>query len=241
MARISERAAAAILAAGGSSRLGEDKVTLDLGPLPVVCWSIAAARASGVFDEIVVVAAPARLEAVSALVAARYRDVRVVAGGAVRTASSWAALDATSAPVIAIHDAARPFVQPALFARCVEGATRDGSAIAGIPLADTVRRADEAGASLEELEREGLWQIQTPQAFRRDLLERSRRAAGDRSFTDDAAAVVAAGERVRMVHGDRRNLKLTTMEDVSYARELVAKGIVAVAAVSSGQRSQQRI
>ena len=143
--------------------------------------------------------------------------------------------------MLAIHDAARPFVQPALFARCVEGATRDGSAIAGIPLADTVRRADEAGASLEELEREGLWQIQTPQAFRRDLLERSRRAAGDRSFTDDAAAVVAAGERVRMVHGDRRNLKLTTMEDVSYARELVAKGIVAVAAVSSGQRSQQRI
>lgn len=220
-------AAAAILAAGGSTRLGEDKVTAELGPLPVVCWSIAAARASGLFDEIVVIAAPVRLEAVSALVTPRFAGVRVVAGGAQRTASSWAALDATEAPVIAIHDAARPFASAELFSRCLETARREGSAIAGIPLADTVRRADEAGRSLEELEREGLWQIQTPQAFRREVLERARAAAGERTFTDDAAAVVAAGEQVRMIHGERRNLKITTLEDLSYARELVIKGLVA--------------
>ncbi|MGH2377441.1 MAG: IspD/TarI family cytidylyltransferase [Candidatus Limnocylindria bacterium] len=236
-----ERAAAAILAAGGSTRLGEDKVTAELGPLPVVCWSVAAARAAGLFEEIVVVAAPDRLEAVRALVGARYPEVRVVPGGAERTASSWAAMDSTAAAVLAIHDAARPFAPPALFARCVNAASESGSGVAGIPLADTVRRADEAGRSLEELEREGLWQIQTPQAFRRDLLERARAAAGARGFTDDAAAVVACGERVRMVHGDRRNLKITTFEDLAYARELVAKGLVALAATSSGLRSQQRI
>jgi 2-C-methyl-D-erythritol 4-phosphate cytidylyltransferase len=225
------RAALAILAAGGSTRLGEDKVTAELGPLPVVCWSIAAARAAGVFDEVLVVAAPARVEAVERAVA-RYPGTRVVPGGAERTASSWAALDATSAPVVAIHDAARPFAPAALFARCVDEAERHGSAVAGIPLADTVRRADEAGVSREELEREGLWQIQTPQAFRREVLERAREQAGTRTFTDDAAAVVAAGERVRMVHGDRRNLKITTMEDLAYARELVDKGLIAVAVAS---------
>jgi len=229
----SRPAAAAILAAGGSTRLGEDKVTAELGPLPVVCWSIAAARASGLFEEIVVVAAPARLEATRDVLGGRYPDVRVVPGGSERTASSWAALDSTKAPVLLIHDAARPFAPAALFERCVRSAAESGSGVAGIPLADTVRRADEAGRSLEELEREGLWQIQTPQAFRRDLLERARAAAGARSFTDDAAAVVACGERVRMVHGDRRNLKITTFEDLAYARELVDKGLVAVAATSA--------
>jgi 2-C-methyl-D-erythritol 4-phosphate cytidylyltransferase len=159
--------------------------------------------------------------------------VRVVQGGPERTASSWAALDATTAAVLAIHDAARPFAPPALFERCVRAAAESGSGVAGIPLADTVRRADEAGRSLEELEREGLWQIQTPQAFRRELLERARAAAGQRSFTDDAAAVVACGERVRMVHGDRRNLKITTLEDLAYARELVDKGLAAVAATTA--------
>lgn len=223
----------AVLAAGGSTRLGEDKVTAELGPLPVVCWSIAAARAAGLFDEIVVVVAPARLDATRAVIAARYPGVRVVTGGAERTASSWAALDATKAEVIAIHDAARPFATPALFERCVRAAAESGTGVAGIPLADTVRRADEAGRSLEELEREGLWQIQTPQAFRRELLERARAAAGARSFTDDAAAVVACGERVRMVHGDRQNIKLTTLEDLAYARELVDKGLVAVAATAT--------
>lgn len=224
------RSAAAILAAGSSQRLGEDKVTAELGGHPVLCWSIAAAQASGVFDEIVVVAAPERIASVEDVVRPRYPAVRVVPGGATRTASSWAALEGTSRAILAIHDAARPFASPSLFARCVDVARREGAAAAGLPLADTVRRADEAGTSLEELEREGLWQVQTPQAFRRELLERARAAAGERSFTDDAAAVVAIGARVRMVAGERRNLKVTTSEDLAYARELVAKKLVAIAA-----------
>ena len=222
----------AILAAGSSRRLGEDKVTADLGGHPVVCWSIAAAEAAAIFEEVVVVAAPSRLAAVEAVVGPRYPDVKVVVGGETRTASSWAALDATTADVVAIHDAARPFVTPSLFSRCVEAARREGAAVAGLPLADTVRRSDEAGVPLEELERDGLWQVQTPQVFRRDLLERARAAAGDRSFTDDAAAAVAAGEKPRMVPGERRNVKITTMEDLAYAREIVAKGLAAFPAAT---------
>jgi len=70
--------------------------------------------------------------------------------------------------------------------------------------------------------------VQTPQVFRRPVLERARAAAGDRTFTDDAAAVIASGQEARLVQGDRRNLKLTTMEDLGYARELVAKGLAAI-------------
>jgi len=231
------RAALAILAAGTSRRLGEDKTTADLGGHPVLSWSIAAAEAADVFDEIVVAAAPERLDALASLVGARHHRVRVVAGGDTRTASSWRALEATGAEVLAIHDAARPFAPAGLFARCVETARREGAAAAGVPLADTVRRADEAGVSLEELEREGLWQVQTPQAFRREVLEEARRRAGERSFGDDAAAVVNAGLRVRMVVGERGNLKITTSEDLAYARELVRKGVVSMAALTRPARA----
>jgi len=223
-------AALAILAAGSSSRAGIDKVLADLGGHSVLLWSLQAGEVAGCFREIIVVAPPEKLAAVTAVTKGR-DGVRVIAGGATRTASSWAALDAIPhADVVALHDAARPFVPPSLFQRCVEIAQAGGSAVAGLPLADTVRRANEAGASREEIEREGLWAAQTPQVFRRDLLEKARSAAGDRSFSDDAAAVVAAGLSVRMVPGERRNLKITTFEDLGYARELVAKGLVGLAA-----------
>ena len=216
----------AILGAGSATRAGVDKVLADLGGQPVLAWSLAAGQNAGCFDEIVVVAPAERIRAVEMLVRERAPGAQVVPGGATRTASSWAALDAArKADVIAIHDAARPFCPPSLFARCVERALEDGTAVAGLPLADTVRRADEAGTVAEEVSREGLWSAQTPQAFRRELLEKARAAVGDRSFGDDAAALVAAGMRPKMVLGERRNLKITTFEDLAYARELVAKGL----------------
>jgi 2-C-methyl-D-erythritol 4-phosphate cytidylyltransferase len=226
------RAVLAILAAGGSSRAGVDKVLAELGGHPVLAWSLASGQAAGCFDEIIVVAPPDKVGAVAAVVRDRLPSARVVPGGATRTASSWAALDAASdADLIAIHDAARPFAPPSLFARCVRIAGAEGSAVAGLPLADTVRRADEAGSAVEELEREGLWSAQTPQVFRRELLEQARAAAGERSFSDDAAALVAAGLRPKMVTGERRNLKITTFEDLAYARELVDKGLAGIAAL----------
>lgn len=224
----------AILAAGSATRAGVDKVLADLGGQPVVGWSIAAGVAAGCFDEIVVTAPPDRLAAVASIAG---EQTRVVAGGPTRTASSWRALDAAAgADIIAIHDAARPFVPPSLFVRCVEIAAREGSAVAGLPLADTVRRADEAGIATEELAREGLWSVQTPQVFRCELLARARAAAGDRTFSDDAAALSAAGITPRMVLGERRNLKITTFEDLAYARELVEKGLAGFPVAAAGRQ-----
>jgi 2-C-methyl-D-erythritol 4-phosphate cytidylyltransferase len=218
----------AILAAGSSSRAGVDKVTAELGGSPVLLWSLAAAAASGAFAEIVVVAPPDRLPAIAALVGSR---ARVVGGGSSRTASSWAALDALRAHgIVAIHDAARPFASPSLFSTVVAVATEYGSAVPGLAVAETVRRADLAGRAVEEIERTGLWTAQTPQAFQRPLLERARVAAAGKTFTDDAAAVIALNEDVRLVPGERRNFKLTSTEDVAYARELADKGLVAIAA-----------
>jgi len=226
-------AVCAILAAGSSSRAGTDKITADLGGQPVLAWSLASALASGAFQRIVVVVRPDRPRGpIEAIVRSRAPEATVVAGGETRTQSSWAALAAADdAEVIAIHDSARPFVPPSLFARCVDIARAEGTAVAGLPLADTVRRADQAGVAIEEVSREGLWSAQTPQAFQRVILERARVAVGDRSFGDDAAAVRAAGLPVRMVLGERRNLKITTTEDLAYARELVAKGLIGMPAL----------
>jgi 2-C-methyl-D-erythritol 4-phosphate cytidylyltransferase len=230
---VKKGAVCAILAAGGSTRAGTDKLTADLGGQPVLAWSLASALASGAFAQIVVVVRPDRQRGpIEAIVRSRAPDATVVPGGETRTQSSWAALAAAQdADLIAIHDSARPFVPPSLFTRCVEIARAEGSAVAGLPLADTVRRADEAGVAIEEVSREGLWSAQTPQVFLREVLERARSAVGERSFGDDAAAVRAAGLPVRMVLGERRNLKITTMEDLAYARELVAKGLVGMPAL----------
>jgi 2-C-methyl-D-erythritol 4-phosphate cytidylyltransferase len=218
----------AILAAGSSSRAGTDKVSADLGGHAVLLWSLAAAEASGAYAAIVVVAPADRMPAMAGLVGAR---ARVVQGGATRTASSWAGLDALRGhDVVAIHDAARPFATASLFATVVAVATEYGSAVPGLAIAETVRRADGAGRAVEEVDRNGLWTAQTPQAFQRGLLERARAVAGARSFTDDAAAVIAMNEDVRLVPGERRNFKLTSVEDVAYARELAEKGLVAIAA-----------
>ena len=226
-------AVCAILAAGTSTRAGTDKITADLGGQPVLAWSLASAIASGAFHRVVVVVRPDRPPGpIEAIVRPRSPSAVILAGGETRTHSSWAALAAAQdADVIAIHDSARPFVPPSLFARCVDIARTEGSAVAGLPLADTVRRADEAGVAIEEVSREGLWSAQTPQVFRREVFERARIVAGDRSFSDDAAAVRAAGFPVRMVLGEPRNLKITTMEDLAYARELVAKGLVGMPAL----------
>jgi 2-C-methyl-D-erythritol 4-phosphate cytidylyltransferase len=226
-------AVCAILAAGTSTRAGTDKTSADLGGQPVLAWSLASAIASAAFHRIVVVVRPdGPREPIEMIVRSRAPQASVVTGGDTRTKSSWAALAAArEADVIAIHDSARPFVPPSLFTRCVEIARIEGTAIAGLPLADTVRRADEAGVAIEEVSRDGLWSAQTPQAFQREVLERARVAVGDRSFGDDAAAVRAAGLPVRMVLGERRNLKITTMEDLAYARELVAKGLVGMPAL----------
>src|SRR4029079_16393596 len=149
--------------AGSSTRAGTDKITADLGGQPVLAWSLASAIASGAFGRILVVVSPdGRRGPIEAIVRSRAPNTIVVAGGETRTQSSWAALAAAEgADVIAIHDSARPFVPPSLFARCVEIARAEGSAVAGLPLADTVRRADEAGVALREEVRDRLWDGRT--------------------------------------------------------------------------------
>ena len=141
------------------------------------------------------------------------------AGGATRQASVLAGLEALAdhAPdIILIHDAARPFVTPALIARAIAAAQITGAAVPAVAVTDTIKQVGDTGHVEATPERARLRIAQTPQAFRFDvILEAHRRAAreGRDDFTDDAALAEWAGLTVATFEGDPVNMKLTTPED----------------------------
>jgi 2-C-methyl-D-erythritol 4-phosphate cytidylyltransferase len=208
---------AVVVAAGGGTRFGGLKQFEEIGGRVMVDWSIAAARA--VADGVVLVL-PADLAAATS--SDRHGADIVVAGGATRTASVGAGVEAvpSEADVIVVHDGARPLASVALF-RAVVDAVISGAAAAvpGLALTDTVKSVDDTGAVLATVERHGLVTVQTPQAFAAQVLRRAHSVGGD--ATDDAGLVEAQGATVRVVPGDPRNLKVTTPDDLDMARALV--------------------
>ncbi len=149
-------------------------------------------------------------------------------GGADRMASVKAGLDALSkeAPeLVLIHDAARPFVSPALISGVIAAAAQRGGALPVLPIRDTVKRIDAAGVVSETLDRDTLRLAQTPQAFRyEDIVVAHQRAAADGlSFTDDACVAEWAGLPIECVTGDPNNIKLTTPADFESTAPAVAR------------------
>lgn len=145
---------------------------------------------------------------------------RVVTGGATRTSSVAAALAALPAglDVVLVHDAARPLA-PAELARRVVAAVLEGAAAAVpvLPITDTVKEVDVRGQVIATRDRERLRRVQTPQAFRRDVLAAAHAGAGEGGATDDAALVEALGLAVVTVPGDARAGKITTLADLAAA------------------------
>jgi 2-C-methyl-D-erythritol 4-phosphate cytidylyltransferase len=147
--------------------------------------------------------------------------VTVVAGGRTRQDSVWLALQAApdTADVVVVHDAVRPLITRRLIADVVRAAAGSGAAICALPIAETVKRV--RGDLVEAtLDRSELWTVQTPQAFRADLLrEAHEKARRDGiSGTDDAMLVERLGHPVRVVRGLAANVKITTPEDLRRAR-----------------------
>lgn len=153
--------------------------------------------------------------------------LQLVAGGATRSASVRAALEALgpACTIVLVHDAARPFVDTADIDAVIAAVERGTGAIPAVPVADTLKRADADGTIVQTLPRDGLWRAQTPQGFPRAMLEAAYRAAGDEAptATDDAALVEAAGGTVIVVPGRAENIKLTTPDDFRLAELLAAR------------------
>ena len=207
-----------VAAAGSGLRLGADlpKALVPLAGRPLVCWAVDALRAGGV-AEVVVAAPPAERGAF----AAALPDVLLVDGGASRTASVRAALDAATAAadVVLVHDAARPLTPPDVIRRVLAALAAGHPAVVPVlPAVDTTVVVDEGGVVTETLPRAVLRRVQTPQGFDRSTLAGAYATlASDADLTDDAAVVRAAGIPVTTVDGDERSAKVTVPHDLATA------------------------
>ncbi len=199
-----------------------NKVFLSIAGVPLLTRAVTALAGAPGLAELIVVARPEEMGAVVSLIPPLGVPVRIVAGGTDRQDSSRAGVAAASGEIVLVHDAARPFPPPDLVARVVDGARRHGACIPVLPVADTLRQAGDAGfARPGDVAREGLLRVQTPQGFRRDLLDAALRAWPSKApMTDDAAAVLALGHPVATTAGDERNLKVTTRADLDLAAAL---------------------
>ena len=147
--------------------------------------------------------------------------VDVIDGGAERADSVEAALAHVRADVdfIAVHDAARPCLVDEWIDKVFEAAQKSGAAILATPLTATIKRSADGNAIDETVTRTGLWEAQTPQVFRRQLLLDAYAQRGKFQPTDEAQAVERLGHKVTVVPGSRLNLKITTREDLRLAEQ----------------------
>lgn len=220
---------AIVVAAGGSTRMGEgiNKQMIMLGGAPVLAHSILAFDRNRRVDEIVVVTRSEDIMEVGALVKAFFADkVRtVVAGGNSRQESVAKGVNACDpqAEYYLIHDGARPLVTDETVDDVIDGALRYGAAAAAVAVKDTIKRADAKMTVERTVEREGLYQVQTPQMFAapryREALARALREAV--VLTDDCQLFEREGLPVYLCKGDYANIKITTPEDVACARALL--------------------
>jgi 2-C-methyl-D-erythritol 4-phosphate cytidylyltransferase len=198
------------------------KALVPLAGRPLVCWSVDALRAGGVAEVLVAVPAAER----NAFAAVLPPDVRLVDGGATRTASVRAALAQVggSARAVLVHDAARPLTPADVVARVLAALAAGAPAVVPVlPVVDTTVVVDDDGTVLDTVPRAMLRRVQTPQGFDRAALVAAYAQLPEGvELTDDAAVVRAAGVPVTTVAGDELAAKVTVPHDLALAELLVA-------------------
>ena len=217
----------AVIPAGGSGRRmqkSEAKQYLLLRGIPLLVHTLRTFQKAPFIGDIVLVVPAADVpriqsDIVDAFAMTKIRQI--VAGGKERQDSVRNGLAVLSADceIVIIHDAARPFVSPALIEKAANGAMQEGAVAVGLRVRDTVKQCDGEGRVIETLDRDQIWMAQTPQAFRRATIVAAHQKAQEENFygTDDAMLVERMGIPVRMIEGIPDNIKITTTEDLAWA------------------------
>ena len=211
---------AVIVAAGRSTRMGGvDKTFASMLGLPLVAHTIDRFESSPLVDQVVLVLAEESLDRGRELVQERgYRKVaHVCSGGQRRQDSVRNGLELlTPCDWVMVHDGARPCLDEAMLKRGLNAAAECGSAVAGVPVKDTIKLVSPDQMVNETPDRSLLWAAQTPQIFRYNLLLEAHRTCTE-DVTDDAAMVESLGHPVKMFQGSFQNIKVTTAEDLVIA------------------------
>lgn len=209
---------AIVVAAGASRRMGFDKLFSKIGGREVV-WLAANAMAQHAYvDDVVLVASQQNMEKMQALFAERPlgKPVQYALGGATRTESVAAGVAFAGGDIVAIHDAARPFVSSEIIAAAIEAAAEIGGAAPAVAVKDTIKE-EENGFIAATPPRHKLMAVQTPQTFRRVEFAAALAAVPQSEYealTDDCMVMERAGKAVRLVEGSFANRKITTPEDL---------------------------
>jgi 2-C-methyl-D-erythritol 4-phosphate cytidylyltransferase/2-C-methyl-D-erythritol 4-phosphate cytidylyltransferase/2-C-methyl-D-erythritol 2,4-cyclodiphosphate synthase len=212
-------------AAGQGKRMqaGINKVLLTLGGEPILVRTLKTFSAVEEVGELIVVVAADEVTAVEGQLqkVSGLKPFQVVAGGSERQYSIYNGLKqvAAAADVVLVHDAARPLVSVKTIQTVIDTARSMGGAIAAVPAKNTIKVVDAEGLVVDTPQRSTLWEVQTPQGFRKDILIKANEAAVADNFlgTDDASLVERIGAPVAVVQSDYRNIKVTTPEDLLVA------------------------
>ncbi len=226
---------AAIVAAAGKGERLKSKVHkpfVALGKDPILLHALRVLDNSNLVGEIIVVAHQADLPKARLLLkkAKLKKFKELVAGGKRRMDSVKNGLSAVSedADYVIIHDGCRPFIDNKMISSVLGAAETFGAAITGVPVKPTIKEVEKGNFVAATLKREALVDVQTPQAFRKDVLLRAydkalSEGAEAAEATDDSALVERTGIKVKVVDGSYRNIKITTQEDLRYAKMLMGE------------------
>ncbi len=221
-----------LASAGPGNRLGRDvpKGLVKVAGVPLVVRTLRRFECVDLLEGAVVVAPPTHRETFQKVVSESFPGLglRVVEGGAERQVSVAKGLDAfdEDTDLVAIHDAARPFIEEGAIREVIDAARTMGAATVATPCVDTILESDDGGMLAATPDRSRLWTCQTPQAFRLALIREAHKKARELGawYTDDATLVRAGGHEVRIVAGPAGNIKITTESDLAFAEYLIRAG-----------------
>lgn len=215
--------AAILVAAGSSRRMGFDKLAAPLAGKPVLRRSLEALTAARSVRSVVLVCPADRWALLEGMEFTK--PVIRVDGGADRHDSVAAGLAAihTDAELVAVHDGARPLVSPEDIDRCVEAAAEHHAATLAKRATETMKRSDANDFSLESVDRENLWCMETPQVFSAELLREAYQKISSENLTvtDEVSALQHIGKRVKFIPSSSPNLKITTPSDLLLAEAIL--------------------
>jgi len=221
----------AVPAAGSALRmgLGYSKAYVDVAGKPLLARTVASLLASPFIDQLTVAVRPDEATMAVGEILGKMSlqgRVAVIEGGKERqqTVERLLAAAPLDRDLILIHDAARPLVSENLIREVLEAGAEWGAAIAAIPIPDTVKESTDGGETVSgTVDRAVLYRAQTPQVFHRDLILAAHRRARKEGWevTDDASLIEQMGHEVRIVRGEERNIKVTTLDDLELVRWIV--------------------
>ena len=220
---------AIIPAAGRGKRIGASvpKQFLKIQGKPLLHHTLTVFASCKLIDYVVLVMPRADVDEMGEDWLNKYEIVReVVVGGEQRQDSVYNGFNSLEegTDIVVVHDGVRPFTTPQMIAATVGAAQEHGAAITAMPVSDTVKQAAD-GFVKQTVPRDGLWRVQTPQAFQRGLLQQAFKKAKKDSYygTDEGSLVEYLGERVKIVPGSELNIKITRKEDLVLGESLLSR------------------